>query len=54
VLSTGFSRPGYRIPQQLVDDVRAMTLHGSVATSQGAEAYLGRRPAPERLAALGK
>lgn len=53
-LSTGFSRPGYEVPQQIVDDVRAMTLHGSVATSQGADDYLRQCPLPARLAALGK
>ncbi|MFJ6214181.1 alpha/beta fold hydrolase [Streptomyces sp. NPDC092296] len=53
-LSTGFSRPGYQVPQQIVDDVRAMTFHGSVATSQGAVDYLKQRPVPARLAALGK
>ncbi|MER6977290.1 alpha/beta fold hydrolase [Streptomyces carpinensis] len=53
-LSTAFSRPGYEVPQQIVDDVRAMTLHGSVATAQGAEDYMRQRPVPARLAALGK
>ncbi|GAA3368539.1 hypothetical protein GCM10020367_07300 [Streptomyces sannanensis] len=53
-LSTAFSRPGYEVPQQIVDDVRAMTLHGSVATSQGADAYMKQRPVPARLTALGK
>lgn len=52
-LSTAFSRLGYEAPQEIVDDVRGMTLHGSVATSQGAEAYLRERPVPARLAALG-
>ncbi|GGL91861.1 alpha/beta hydrolase [Streptomyces fumigatiscleroticus] len=53
-LSTAFSRPGYEVPQQLVDDARAMTLHASVATSQGADAYLKQREVPARLAALAK
>ncbi|RAG82965.1 alpha/beta hydrolase [Streptacidiphilus pinicola] len=52
-LSTAFSRPGYAIPQEIVDDLRGMTLHGTVATSLGAEAYLRQRPAPARLTALG-
>ncbi|WP_329454799.1 alpha/beta fold hydrolase [Streptomyces sp. NBC_01497] len=52
-LSTGFSRTGYAIPQQIADDVRAMTLHAMLATSRGAEDYLGQRPVPERLTALG-
>ncbi|MFD9339765.1 alpha/beta fold hydrolase [Streptomyces sp. NPDC060028] len=53
-LSTAFSRPGYEIPQQLVDDVRAMTHHGTAATARGATAYLKQRPVPPRLTALGK
>lgn len=53
-LGTAFSRPGYEVPQQIVDDVRAMTLHGSVATARGAEDYLRQRPVPARLADLGK
>ncbi|WP_328462163.1 alpha/beta fold hydrolase [Streptomyces sp. NBC_00448] len=53
-LSTGFSRPGYAIPQQIVDDARAMTLHGTVATGRGAEEFLRRRAVPARLAVLAK
>ncbi|MBY8881067.1 alpha/beta fold hydrolase [Actinacidiphila acidipaludis] len=53
-LSTAFSRPGYEIPPHLVADVRTMTLHGTVATSQGAIDYLTRQPLPDRLSALGK
>jgi pimeloyl-ACP methyl ester carboxylesterase len=53
-LGTAFSRPGYEVPQGIVDDTRAMTLHASVATSQGAEHYMTQRPVPARLAALGK
>jgi pimeloyl-ACP methyl ester carboxylesterase len=53
-LSTGFSRPGYEVPQGIVDDVRGMTVHGFTATTQGAEEYLGQRPMPARLTALGK
>jgi pimeloyl-ACP methyl ester carboxylesterase len=53
-LSTGFSRAGYEIPQQLVDDVRATTHHAFTATSQAADDYLKQRPVPDRLATVGK
>ncbi|MEW1860302.1 alpha/beta fold hydrolase [Streptomyces sp. NPDC088194] len=53
-LSTGFSRPGYAIPLQIVDDARAMTLHGTVATGRGSEEFLRRRAVPARPAALAK
>jgi pimeloyl-ACP methyl ester carboxylesterase len=53
-LSTGFSRPGYEIPQGIVDDVRGMTVHGFTATTRGAEEYLGQRSMPVRLAEVGK
>jgi pimeloyl-ACP methyl ester carboxylesterase len=52
-LSTGFSRPGYEVPQGIVDDVRGMTVHGFTATSRGAEEYLRRRPMPARLTDVG-
>ncbi|TDD33595.1 alpha/beta fold hydrolase [Nonomuraea terrae] len=54
VMSTGFSRPGYEIPQQLVDDVHGTTYHAYTATSQAADDYLTQRPLPERLTAVGK
>ncbi|MFD0822156.1 alpha/beta fold hydrolase [Micromonospora zhanjiangensis] len=53
-LSTAVSRPGYRVPQGIVDDVRGMTYHSLTATSKAAEEYLGQRPLPERLADLGR
>jgi pimeloyl-ACP methyl ester carboxylesterase len=52
-LSTAFSRPGYRIPQQFVDDVEGMTYHSLTATSEASEDYLRQRPLPERLTAIG-
>ncbi|QKW25827.1 alpha/beta fold hydrolase [Streptomyces seoulensis] len=52
--STGFSRPGYRIPLELLDDVRRMTPHSLTATMQATRAYLEQRALPDRLAALGK
>ncbi|MEV6726858.1 alpha/beta fold hydrolase [Streptomyces xanthochromogenes] len=53
-LSTAFSRPGYESPQQLMDDIHAMTLHATLATAQGAAHYLKQRPVPPRLTALAK
>lgn len=53
-MSTGFSRPGYAIPQRLVDDVRGMTYHAFTATARAADDYLGQRALPDRLADLGK
>jgi pimeloyl-ACP methyl ester carboxylesterase len=52
-LSTAFA-PGFAIPQQLVDDTRAMTYHGLTATSRGSDDYLNQRPVPDRLKDLGK
>jgi pimeloyl-ACP methyl ester carboxylesterase len=53
-LSTGFSRPGYELPQELVDDVRGMTYHAFTATSRAVDDYLEQRALPDRLMALGK
>jgi pimeloyl-ACP methyl ester carboxylesterase len=53
-MDTGFSRPGYRIPQQLVDDVHGTTYHAFTATSRAADDYLRQRALPDRLAALGR
>lgn len=52
-MSSAFSREGYEPPQQLVDDVRAMTFHSFAATMQATRAYLEQRPIPDRLAPLG-
>lgn len=51
--SSGFSREGYRIPQELVDDIRQMTYHSLTAGARAARDYLERRSVPDRLAALG-
>lgn len=51
--STGFSRAGYEIPQELVDDVRGMTYHAFTAAMQAAHEYLKRQALPDRLTALG-
>ncbi|MFI6906968.1 alpha/beta fold hydrolase [Nonomuraea sp. NPDC050394] len=52
--STGFSRPGYEVPRELLDEVRAMTYHSLVATMRATTEYLHERALPERLAPLGK
>ncbi|MEU1728880.1 alpha/beta hydrolase [Nonomuraea sp. NPDC005692] len=53
-LATAFSRPGYRIPPELVEDVRGLTYHSLTTTSKAADAYLRQRTLPDRLAVLGK
>lgn len=52
--STGFSRPGYVVPEELLDDVRGMTPHTYTASARGTRAYLEQQGLPERLAGLGK
>jgi len=52
--STGFSRAGYQIPQQLVDDVRCMTYHTFTTTMQASRAYIQQQPLPDRLAPVRK
>ncbi|MGW4164539.1 alpha/beta fold hydrolase [Streptomyces sp. NPDC004788] len=52
--STAFSRPGYRIPDELLDEVRCMTYHSLTATMGAVRAYLAERALPERLTAVGK
>ncbi|MFD3589602.1 alpha/beta fold hydrolase [Streptomyces sp. NPDC058683] len=52
--STGFSRAGYRIPPELLDDVRRMTHHTLTATMQATREYLVQQALPDRLMALGK
>jgi pimeloyl-ACP methyl ester carboxylesterase len=46
--------PGFKIPQQLVNDVRGMTYHSLIATSQASDDYINQRAIPDRLQALGK
>jgi pimeloyl-ACP methyl ester carboxylesterase len=53
-LSTAFSRRGYKIPQQLVDDVRATTYHSLTTTDRAGSDYLKQRALPDRLTPLGK
>ncbi|WP_285563983.1 alpha/beta hydrolase [Streptomyces sp. RTGN2] len=52
--STGFSRAGYRFPDELLDEVRCMTLHTLTATMQGTRDYLEQQALPGRLAVLAK
>jgi pimeloyl-ACP methyl ester carboxylesterase len=52
-LSTGFA-PGFKVPQQFVDDLRGMTYHSLTAASRASDDYLNQRPMPERLTSLGK
>ncbi|MEU0081866.1 alpha/beta fold hydrolase [Micromonospora tulbaghiae] len=52
-LSTAFA-PGFKAPQQLVADTRAMTYHALTATSRASDDYLAERPLPDRLTPLGK
>jgi pimeloyl-ACP methyl ester carboxylesterase len=51
--STAVSRPGYVIPQDLVEDVRGVTHHVFLATNRAGADYLTERSLPDRLAALG-
>ncbi|WP_405940909.1 alpha/beta fold hydrolase [Streptomyces sp. NBC_00207] len=51
---TGFSRVGYQIPEELLDDVRAMTHHTFTATMRATRSYLEQRALPDRLKVLGK
>jgi pimeloyl-ACP methyl ester carboxylesterase len=52
--SSGFSRVGYELPLELLDEVRAMTFHSLAATMQATRVYLAERPLPARLAVVGK
>ncbi|MEV6863424.1 alpha/beta hydrolase [Streptosporangium subroseum] len=52
--STGFSRAGYQIPQELLNEVRAMTYHTLTTTMRGTSDYLEQQALPDRLTALGK
>ncbi|MEV0233044.1 alpha/beta hydrolase [Nonomuraea sp. NPDC050786] len=52
--STGFSRAGYQMPQEFVDEVRGMSFHAFAAVMQAPGSYLERQALPDRLAVLGK
>jgi pimeloyl-ACP methyl ester carboxylesterase len=47
-------RPGFDIPQDAIDQVRAMTFASFVATSVALRNYLAESALPARLSALGK
>ncbi|MVO85420.1 alpha/beta fold hydrolase [Streptomyces sp. p1417] len=50
---TGF-REGFRVPQELVDELRGMSFHAVAAAMQAATDYLRLQPLPDRLTALGR
>ncbi|MGW1229221.1 alpha/beta fold hydrolase [Streptomyces sp. NPDC002530] len=50
---TGFGREGYVFPDELLEDVRGMTLHALTTTTGATRAYLAERPLPDRLRAVG-
>ncbi|WP_420803379.1 alpha/beta fold hydrolase [Streptomyces naphthomycinicus] len=52
--STAVSRAGYRIPADLLDEVRRMTLHTLTETMRATRDYLEQQTLPDRLTALGK
>ncbi len=52
--SSWSSRPGYQIPLELLNEVRAMTFHTLTTTTQASRDYLKEKPLPDRLAPLGK
>ncbi|MFB6840548.1 alpha/beta fold hydrolase [Streptomyces sp. NPDC056361] len=52
--STAFSRVGYRIPEELLDDVRAMTCHSLTASMGATRSYLEQQALPDRLTVVGK
>ncbi|MFJ7199578.1 MULTISPECIES: alpha/beta fold hydrolase [unclassified Streptomyces] len=54
IASTGFSLVGYRIPEELLDDVRGMTHHTFTATMRATRSYLEQRALPDRLTDLGR
>lgn len=51
---TAFSRAGYRVPSELLDEVRCMTHHSLTVTMQAARAYLEQQPLPGRLTVIGR
>jgi pimeloyl-ACP methyl ester carboxylesterase len=52
--SAAFSRPGYQIPAELLNEVRAMTFHSLTTTMQASRDYVREQALPDRLAPLGK
>ncbi|MEU5599306.1 alpha/beta fold hydrolase [Streptomyces sp. NPDC020298] len=52
--STAFSRAGYQIPEELLDDVRRMTHHSLTTSMRATRSCLEQRTLPDRLTVLGK
>ena len=52
--SPAFSRPGYQVPPELLNEVRAMTIHSLVTATQASRDYVKEQALPDRLAPLGK
>ncbi|MEV0317129.1 alpha/beta fold hydrolase [Streptomyces sp. NPDC050658] len=51
--SAGF-RPGFHIPQELVDELRGMSIHVIASAMQACTGYLKQQALPARLTAVGK
>ncbi|ATL31431.1 alpha/beta fold hydrolase [Streptomyces formicae] len=51
--STGF-RAGFQVPQELVEELRAMSPHAFTASMRASTAYLTEQALPTRLTAVGK
>jgi pimeloyl-ACP methyl ester carboxylesterase len=52
--SAAFSRLGYQVPLEFLNEVRAMTLHSLTTTTQASRDYLKEQALPDRLALLAK
>ncbi|GAA2790900.1 pimeloyl-ACP methyl ester carboxylesterase [Nonomuraea dietziae] len=52
--STGFSRAGYQIPRELLNEVHAMTYHTLTMTMGATRDYMEQQALPDRLMVLGK
>lgn len=52
--SPAFSRPGYQVPLELLNEQRAMTFHSLTTTTQASRDYVKEQSLPDRLAHLGK
>jgi pimeloyl-ACP methyl ester carboxylesterase len=52
--SPACSRPGYQIPLDLLNEMRAMTFHSLTTTTQASRDYVKERALPDRLVPLGK
>jgi pimeloyl-ACP methyl ester carboxylesterase len=53
-VSAAFSRLGYQVPLEFLNEVRAMTLHSLTTTTQASRDYVKEQALPDRLALLGK